>query len=309
MRERLRAWFREELSPELADQLRGIQIFEFSLLAVGLGSLIALILRGGLQSWMALELTLACALYVGLISQIRGSQRAIWQRLRLLSSYVFTLWFYGAIERLTPALGTELRDSQLRAFDRIFFAETPAALMTGSWWKTELLSGAYTSYLIYLHWALIGWLLGPLEDARRFWTFLFVTYSFGFLGYLLVPAIGPAKAFPEIFDRPIVGSGQGILSQINNFVAQGSSVYDVFPSLHILITLVLLDFDRRSQAWRFVAALPLCALLFVSTIYLRYHYFVDLLAGAILFMALRAGFERWLDWDGSISGRLSSNSD
>jgi membrane-associated phospholipid phosphatase len=175
--------------------------------------------------------------------------------------------------------------------------------MSGSWWKTEILSGAYTSYLIYLHWALIGWLIGPLEDARRFWTFLFVTYSVGFLGYLLVPAIGPGKAFPEIFVEPVVGSGQGLLSQFNSFVAQGSSVYDVFPSLHVLITLVLLDFDRRCRPWRFYLMIPVCGLIFFSTIYLRYHYFVDLMSGALLFQGLRLGFDRWLFWEAANSSR------
>jgi membrane-associated phospholipid phosphatase len=41
-------------------------------------------------------------------------------------------------------------------------------------------------------------------------------------------------------------------------------------------------FDRAHKRWRFWLYLVPCAGFWVSTLYLRYHYFVDLVAGLLL---------------------------
>jgi membrane-associated phospholipid phosphatase len=69
-----------------------------------------------------------------------------------------------------------------------------------------------------------------------------------------------------------------------------------FPSLHAAVSLVML-----AAAWRFVrawffVALPLVVGLWVSTIYLRHHYVVDLLAGfalAPVALVLAPRIDRW----------------
>jgi membrane-associated phospholipid phosphatase len=103
-------------------------------------------------------------------------------------------------------------------------------------------------------------------------------------GYLLVPATGPALAFPDLFSEPLSG---WLLTAVNRAVVEhGSSVYSVFPSLHVLITCALLAFDRRHCPRRFKFMLLPTIGLFASTMYLRYHYAIDLLAGAGLFLVV-----------------------
>ena len=68
-----------------------------------------------------------------------------------------------------------------------------------------------------------------------------------------------------------------------------------FPSLHAAVSLVALVY-----AWRYVRAwfwvlLPFCLGLWVSTIYLRHHYVVDLLAGWVLAPVAIVGWRRALD--------------
>jgi membrane-associated phospholipid phosphatase len=55
---------------------------------------------------------------------------------------------------------------------------------------------------------------------------------------------------------------------------------DVFPSVHVAASLYLLRFDWRHWRRRFWWVLAPCIVLWLSTLYLRFHYFVDLLAGA-----------------------------
>ena len=101
--------------------------------------------------------------------------------------------------------------------------------------------------------------------------------AIGFAGYVLFPATGPAHA---VLDG-------GPITAINTWVVRnGSSVYDAFPSLHVAITGMLLMHDARFVRRRFVAMLPVFALLVMSTLYLRYHHPIDLLAGAALAAAV-----------------------
>ena len=63
----------------------------------------------------------------------------------------------------------------------------------------------------------------------------------------------------------------------------------VFPSLHCAVTLYLLLFDRQHRPARFKLLLLPCIALWFSTLYLRYHYFIDVLCGFAL-----SAFALWL---------------
>ncbi|MEI6243222.1 MAG: phosphatase PAP2 family protein, partial [Chlamydiota bacterium] len=74
-----------------------------------------------------------------------------------------------------------------------------------------------------------------------------------------------------------------LFTQLNHFlVPLASNQCDVFPSLHCSVSSYILFFDRSHTHWRFKRYWPLCVLIWVSTIYLRYHYFIDVLAGFLL---------------------------
>jgi len=69
-----------------------------------------------------------------------------------------------------------------------------------------------------------------------------------------------------------------------------------FPSLHAASSLVALLFAYRYVRVWFWLALPFALGLWVSTIYLRHHYFVDLLAGwalAPLAMVIAPRLDGW----------------
>lgn len=207
-------------------------------------------------------------------------------RARIAWLYCWTLAFYTAVEWIVPALGRTALDPQLLAIDRSLFGETPAARFSPTPGLTDLLSGCYLSYHLYLHGALL-WAIWRIETAERLVRPLFLAFAVGMAGYLIVPATGPAIAFPGLFPTPIEG---GWMTAVNaTFIARGTSLYDVFPSLHVLMTLTLLHHDWRHIRRRFwVALLPAIGLT-VSTLYLRYHYAVDLLAG----VAVWAGVVLW----------------
>ena len=268
--------------------LRDFEIHEVALTTLGVVTTLALIFRPLAWKAVLVEVAVATVLYGLAVRLSRGVRNRL--RIRLLASYAFAVWFYCAVARITPALGTELRDGPLLAIDQTLFGHTPAILFhrAAAPWLTDLLSLCYLAYLLYLPSVVIHAALLANAASRRLGMYLFTGFAMGFAGYLLVPAVGPAFAFPELFRGPIP---EGAVSPIvTKLIAAGSSGYDVFPSLHALITCILLDHDRRHVRRRFWVMIGPALGMLLSTIYLRYHYGVDVIAGLLMFVALRQTF-------------------
>jgi hypothetical protein len=270
---------------------------EQALLSLGGATFLTLAWRSSLGGWTTIETGAATAAYGIAILALRR-RREFFEKLRLLASFGFVLWFYFAVGRIVPALGVSTWDDVLLRADRLIFGTTPAVYCQAitAPWLTDLLSACYLTFHVYLTVAVVHLLWRPLDAGIRLSVYLFTTHAVGLLGYLLVPARGPWKAFPDLFTTPLTG---GPVTQFNAcIVAQGSSVYDVFPSLHLLLTCILLDYDWREVRVRFwIMILPALGLI-AATIYLRYHYAVDLIAGGLLFV-----LARWLAWrTGHVAG-------
>jgi hypothetical protein len=262
---------------------------EVLLAALRVGTAIALGIRNRF-GFVSIEVIGALILYLSAIGLSSGRMDLLSPRLRLLSSFIFVLWFYCAVARITPALGTSLRDRSLLAMDQGLFGKTPAVFCEGVAvpWLTEFLSLCYLSYLLHLPVAVLHALRNLNAASRRLAAYLFAGFTVGFAGYLPVPAVGPANAHPNLFAAPLP---EGMLGRfIGALIAKGTSVYDVFPSLHILRPCILLDHDWRHVHRRFWVMIGPSLGLLPSTVYLRYHYGVDLIAGFLIFIALRQTF-------------------
>jgi PAP2 superfamily len=145
---------------------------------------------------------------------------------------------------------------------------------------TDLMSACYLLFFPYLILTHLDYFRGDIDTLRRFCIGLYTVYAGGLIGYALVPAAGPYVAMAGDFLRPLDG---GWLTRIHHsIVVQGTNGVDVFPSLHCGVTSFLLFFDRRHSPRRYRVLLVPVAILWVSTIYLRYHYFVDVVAGFAL---------------------------
>jgi hypothetical protein len=265
---------------------------EAAFVALGAGAFIALLVARGQHSALTAEIGIGASLYYGALLALSRKDGLASERMRLVANYLFTFWFYGATSRVTHALGTPTFDGTLLACDEWLFGRTPAVSLQPIIrpWLTDVLSICYLSYLIYLQIVVI-WAFGqPQRVIQRFGASMFAGFAAGFLTYLLLPALGPGAAFPSLCSTPLHG---GILTWLNDFVVtRGAAIYGTFPSLHLLMTLLLLDNDWRDCRMRFWIMLGPAAGLLVSTMYLRYHYATDLFAGVAYFFVLHAVFMR-----------------
>jgi membrane-associated phospholipid phosphatase len=200
---------------------------------------------------------------------------------------------------IQPIYRGRVFDWLLIEIDRLLFRVDPTIWLMGQShpYLTEILQVAYS--LFYILFLIIGYEIYLRNDMGQFSRLRFaIAYGFilSYTGYLLLPAVGPrftlhdyAKInieLPGVLLTPhlrwFVDSGDSIPVGASNAVACVLAQRDAFPSGHTMMTLVLitLGFQWRIRS-RFLI-LAVGALLIVATVYLRYHYVVDDLAGAIL---------------------------
>ncbi len=197
------------------------------------------------------------------------------------------LLVFGSLGPLIRAVNPVDRDGWLIAADRLFFGTDAArALLPLS---TPFVSDVLTVFyaLFFFHPIVLAALVytddlrEPGRAGQRFERvgFLIVlTFYVSYAGYFAVPAVGPRYAL-DLDPLPRGTVSRGIDDALTK---AETNVRDVFPSGHtMVVTAVLVEAVRRSRR-TFLFFLPFAAGLIVSTVYCRYHYVVDVLAGLAL---------------------------
>ena len=271
--------------------LKGLLYHEYCCLVLASLISIGILARTGAGHLFHFPLMGGCVAIILAAHFHRDKGTSLSLRVRFLTAYGLMLWIYTAVADLIPLMHLKTYDHELRSIDRFIFGETPAIMCPTQPWLTELMSCGYLSYQLYIHGSIILYFFVNPDRMRRLFGFLFPAFTLGIIGYFLVPAMGPWKAYPSEFVDPLRGWWITKLNAV--IVAQGSSVYDVFPSLHTLGTLVLLDHDRQYRPLWFRVMVPISVILISSTLYLRYHYAIDLITALILFLGVRRYAWRW----------------
>jgi membrane-associated phospholipid phosphatase len=259
------------------------------------------------------DIFLVLALFVLLRDFIRARRedRTPWQSLRgavpsaLLvirdfTPFLIALVFYETLHDLTPLIRHDVVDAALIAIDRRLLHVDAAVWMGqfGSPWLTRIMVFCYLSYFFApaILASLIYW-ADRRQLFRDFLVSLCVTTLLGYTGYLLVPAVGPYIYQAALFPDRLPGRGlDSTLSVISTIDALKGYARDCFPSLHTAHTTVVLAFAWRFSRVAFAIYLPIALGLYVSTIYLRMHYAVDVAAGfavAAIAVAVGTRLERW----------------
>lgn len=194
------------------------------------------------------------------------------------------------------------RDGWLVAADRFLLGTDAARLFDGlsSPALGTLLTVFYALY--YFHPIVLGALVyaDDLRElgrpGRRFLRYGFLVvlaFYASYAGYFALPAVGPryTLTFPSQVVRGPVGNAiDAALERAE------TNKRDVFPSGHTLVvTVVLVEAARRSRR-TFLGFLVFAVPLYLATVYGRYHYLVDALAGFALTPVVLLLGKRWLRW-------------
>jgi membrane-associated phospholipid phosphatase len=145
--------------------------------------------------------------------------------------------------------------------------------VTAQW--TVFFSLVYSVHIpLFFISAALHWYAGRRDRTERLLLTLGLAMYVGFIGYAFFPALGPVGAISGLRS---IGENPGTTTVAAYGVALGT-----FPSLHAGVSFaVMVDAWRTSRRWAVVFTI-VAVLIWLSTIYLRYHWVPDLIAGAIL---------------------------
>ncbi|MBW2454395.1 MAG: inositol phosphorylceramide synthase [Deltaproteobacteria bacterium] len=205
---------------------------------------------------------------------------------------------YCVLHRLTGLIVAGGVEAELKALDEALLGTSPA------WWLERFITPWLTDVMAFGYGLMFGLPLAALvllelrgrsQAFRELALAILVAFYAGFVLYLLVPARSPRLVYG--FATELEGAIGLYESWTLAWDRLQQTSYDAFPSLHTTIsTIALVAAWRHGSAlsprwpWLWVAAfLPAVVLLQLATLYLRQHYFVDLVAGWLL-----AGFALWL---------------
>ena len=224
------------------------------------------------------------------------------------SPFLIFLMLYESFGVSTWAIVSPVdKDAALLRIDRALFGETPAVPLD-AWirpWLTEVMAIAYFLHLVLPPVIGLVWYRRDLIVFRQFLLSVLVAGVIGTQGYVLVPAVGPAIAFPSLFHHALSGS---TYENITGLLDTARAMRDVFPSLHVAVSSIVLWYAWRRGRALVLVTLPLVAANWMSTLYLRYHYLVDVFAGwltAVVSIALAAWILRA---EAAIRARVSARS-
>lgn len=142
----------------------------------------------------------------------------------------------------------------------------------------DFMQFAYMTYFLYL--VILPAILYAKKDRLAFWTVMVSTALAHYSVYIiavLFPIESPYHSLASFQTKPLVG---GFFTGAIDFIEHFGRVHGAaFPSAHVAGSMVAILAAWRYRRWLFWICLPFFASMCVATIYGRYHYIADVLAG------------------------------
>lgn len=193
----------------------------------------------------------------------------------------FLGFFYNETGQLNHLLFEPI-DPYLVNIESWLFGVQPSLLFSAKFpnvWITELMNLGYLSY----YFIIVGFVMMALyhkpEQFNRLLFLISQSFIIYYFIFILIPSWGPQF----YFQAPANHANEGVFFQkIIAFIQhQGETATGAIPSSHVGITamIVLLSFRHFRHYFWFI--LPFALLLFCSTVYIKAHYLIDVIAGFI----------------------------
>ncbi len=192
---------------------------------------------------------------------------------------------------ILPSARSVSFDAQIFALDKAIFGMEPAlawdAYVTPH--TTEWFSFFYYLYfgILLVHVLPMSLLERRTNVLREFSWGIFFVFCVGQLVYIAVPGFGPYRLLATEFKHPLEGPTFWplVAQTVSSF--DGAHRTDIFPSLHTAVpTFFTLFSFRHRRLFPFRYTWPVLAFatvnIIVATMFLRWHYLLDVFAGLIL---------------------------
>ncbi len=264
-------------------------------------TLLHLIFHDRIETWAIwIAINIAIVFLSFLLAYMESkNQNSFWEGLHYWYIVPVTLLTFKQLYFMVKPIRVIDYDYVFIEIDRWLFGTDPTHLLyqISHPVLTEILQ------IIYGMFYLLPILLGLfLLRKKRFVAMDFAVFSiiYGFLlsylGYFLLPGIGPRFTLHEFstineqlpgifltnFLRELVNAGESIPAGTLNPAEVVQR--DIFPSGHTMITLIVIFLSVRLKSRSRFFFVPVGSLLIFSTVYLWYHYVIDLVGGLVFMM-------------------------
>lgn len=197
---------------------------------------------------------------------------------------------YLMLRDLLPLVRSDSIDGTLLAIDYALFGVEPALWLERFNIRPviEWFSFFYFSYFLICGGFLFAmlWIVKPGRHTSVFAVGSLLVMFVGQLGYMAAPGYGPVTHLAGAFAAPLDGGFWW--NAVWETVQAASAVKDIFPSLHTAMptwfTLFAFHCARSDKRWRPVAMVTgfFAFNIIISTMMLRWHYAIDVVAGLML---------------------------
>jgi membrane-associated phospholipid phosphatase len=191
--------------------------------------------------------------------------------------------FYWGVSPLTQMVFRGYFDDAVLRWEDRFFNGQPSIYLSKFFPKialSEVLHLCYFSYYaIVLSLAAMLYIQGRYDAFREVVFAEILTFNVCLICYIFLPVAGPRYVLEKINGR----LANGLFHRLtHSIVSLGSSKGTAFPSSHTAIAVVVLLYAMRYDTFAFIILCPFCIGLVIGTVYGRFHYAVDAIAGTVL---------------------------
>lgn len=159
---------------------------------------------------------------------------------------------------------------------------------------TEILQIVYGTFYFLPIILIVSYLITK-EDEKSDYLVFAVVYGFylSYIGYFLVPGVGPRFTLHNFEMTNTELPGLWLTEFLREMTNRGESIpsgtidpikvvqRDIFPSGHTMITAIVMYYSAKYNSKLRYFLIPVGTLLIFSTVYLRYHYVIDVIGGLI----------------------------
>lgn len=218
--------------------------------------------------------------FVAVMGAMAWGPRGAWTVwARAVATIAVLMFLYSSLGASVFEIIPWRADLRLEAADTALFAgHSPAVWAARHIGEAglEFWSFIYGFFVPFLYLSIfLGCVGRPAAERDEFLLGFAVTYALAYLGYLFLPTTGPIESIAGVAPPP----GGPIHRMVLHTVETTGGNHGAFPSLHVGASAYLCLFDWRHSLLRGMTYAPVVVLIGFSTVFLQYHYVVDLLVG------------------------------
>lgn len=205
-----------------------------------------------------------------------------WHFWRFWYPHLFFLFCFEELGHLMTLVTPHWQDAKLIAADYWLTGVHPSVWLEqfATPFRNDAMQLVYFTYFTYL--LIAGGVLYVRRDWRAYWsvmTYSMAGYMIGYVIAMLFPIQSPWFSMAGWWKGPLEG---GPFTAMMSFIEHYGRVRGAaFPSAHVTGATAAMWGAWKYRRWIFWMLLPLYAGMCASTVWGRYHYFVDVLAGLV----------------------------